>query len=500
MRATSWKRGGISGRRASSGRTRRMPPGLATTEFLPSVALRVVVRLDRDARRASGRRTRSRPRAGDGVAVDLALGLVAAEDADAERVRRRRCPSTSPIDISVIVIAAQRRAADVVVADVTLDEVRDDPFAPARDRAALDHAQLQVEGEGDVDPLRPGPGRRRRSAVADHRPRCAARGCRRAARPTTQTPSSTTSRRVVDVDPVLAADDRDVADRDVVRRDRRCRRDDRARLADERLRVVDARAAPGATPVRGGRSGGCVAVRRRRPRRASTPTAAAARQRRRGRARRRPRRTSAGRAGSTAWPSSWAASQPTAKSASAGASGARDRRARARRHRRGRARARRAAARASPAGTASSAVVERRRRARRRPRASAPTSSSGHQRARERAARARPASGRAARREPRLERGPSACRTRRTLRRKPRAAYFAPTSVSAAGNAHCAGDAGERERPRLVGQRRHGRVGREHDPAVRRSSSPCSATSRRAAGRARSRAEAGGADRPAARR
>src|SRR5207244_13042222 len=41
--------------------------------------------------------------------------------------------------------------------------------------------------------------------------------------------------------------------------------------------------------------------------------------------------------------------------------------------------------------------------------------------------------------EPRLEPASQRERHRLTLRRKPRAATFMPTSVSAAGNAHCAG-------------------------------------------------------------
>ena len=70
--------------------------------------------------------------------------------------------------------------------------------------------------------------------------------------------------------------------------------------------------------------------------------------------------------------------------------------------------------------------------------------------------------------EPRLEPASQRVRHAWTLRRKRRAAYFAPARVSAAGNAHCAGRAGERERPRRVGERGNGRVRGQHDPAVGR--------------------------------
>ena len=57
-------------------------------------------------------------------------------------------------------------------------------------------------------------------------------------------------------------------------------------------------------------------------------------------------------------------------------------------------------------------------------------------------------------------------RVRHRRRRKARAANFAPAIVSAAGNAHCACDAGERERARVVGERRDRRIGVEHDPVL----------------------------------
>ena len=137
------------------------------------------------------------------------------------------------------------------------------------------------------------------------------------------------------------------------------------------------------------------------------------------------------------------------------------------RHRRGRARAGRAAARASPAGRGAGG-------GRRRPATSA---DADHQRRelerppvpmQRRSTQAANSSG-TSDGEPRLEPASQRVRHACTLRRNPRAAYFMPTSVSAAGNAHCAG------RPASASVRAPsvsaGTVesGVEHDPAPRRS-------------------------------
>ncbi len=156
--------------------------------------------------------------------------------------------------------------------------------------------------------------------------------------------------RLVDLDAVLASDDGDVADRHVARADDDAAADDGAGRADERLALVDHErpAMDSRGEVHDGRlhrvrrAGGAGRERRRRrrpstaPARPSSPPSCAYVSRASGR---------------TACPSSCAASQPAANSATAG----HERRVDAERargaHRRGRARARRAEARASPAGS-----------------------------------------------------------------------------------------------------------------------------------------------------
>ena len=259
--------------------------------------------------------------------------------------------------------------------------------------------------------------------------------------------------RLVDVDPVLAADDGDVADRDAARANDDAAADDRARVADERLALVDherplvhagrevhdrrphaVRGAGGAgederddrAATAGAGAAELAAVlrvgqpRRAGARRGRAPAPRASPPRKRHR--RAERRVDAERArGAITSPSSsapsgsasqpgWYVEQPVVdddveREADAG-------------HQR--------------ASWSGHHALHRRPRA---PTASASVSSTGASRD-----SSRP-----------LSVYDIAC----TRLRKPRAAYFAPTSVSAAGNAHCACDAGERERPRLVGERRH---------------------------------------------
>ena len=114
-----------------------------------------------------------RPHAGDAVVLDLAVRVVAAEDPDAERVRRPRCPRSSPIDISVIVIARSSVRLTRLSRTITIGEVRDDPLAARRRRCSRStRLGAQVEGEGDVDPLR-----RRPPAASGSRSRGSRPGC-----------------------------------------------------------------------------------------------------------------------------------------------------------------------------------------------------------------------------------------------------------------------------------------------------------------------------------
>ena len=86
------------------------------------------------------------------IVIAVAFGIVAAEDADAERIahivsfhhghrhlRKRQSP--------------ERRAADPVVADSSVREVRDDPFTAPDHGAVLDEARGEIEAERDVDAL-----------------------------------------------------------------------------------------------------------------------------------------------------------------------------------------------------------------------------------------------------------------------------------------------------------------------------------------------------------
>ena len=145
--------------------------------------------------------------------------------------------STSPIDISLIVIAAHARAVHPVAADRDVRGVDDDALAAARDVAALDRAHALEARVRDVDSLRVRPGDGDR-AVADH-------DLREAdvdpveLRAEDANAVELDASRALDVDPVLAADDGQVPDHDARRRGRRCRPDDRARPADERLLARD---------------------------------------------------------------------------------------------------------------------------------------------------------------------------------------------------------------------------------------------------------------------
>ena len=138
----------------------------------------------------------------------------------------------------------------------------------------------------------------------------------------------------------------------------------------------------------------------------------------------------------------------------------------------------RAVPRPSPAGSrrrgrrrAGRARVRRRPSARR----SRPATSGGAASASTGATSAGPS----ARHEPRVDSPPQRVRHASTLRRKPRAAYFAPTSVSARRECPLRRDPGERERPPAVRQPRDGAVGRRARPSARAVSSPCSSTSAR---------------------
>ena len=287
-------------------------------------------------------------------------------------------------------------------------------------------------------------------AVADHHA-AVARGCRRASRRSTRTWSSIDVVGVLDVDAVLAADDGDVAQRHVVGPD------DDAAADDARPTSVWAcgsRAGPGRRRAgersAGDGAGGAEAAdeQARRSRRDDDADAAelaaglAVLEPQAGRAR--------GRAAARP-------AQPSDEEA--------ERRPERRRHlermpcRRARARARRAAPRATPAGIEQRGgrrPVERDAdREHQRRRARSPTS--GAARARASSAGASTAS-RDSMRPLSVYDIPGA--------RKARAAYFGTGDRVGGGERPLAGDAGERERARLVGQRGDGRVGGEHDPAL----------------------------------
>ena len=122
-------------------------------------------------------------------------------------------------------------------------------------------------------------------------------------------------------------------------------------------------------------------------------------------------------------------------------------------------------------------VGERQGRARRRPsapRARAATSSWSAARS----GRPRPAPARATA-SARLEPASQRVRHRFTRRRNPCAAYRAPVSVSAPGNAHCAQAPASASVACAVGQPRHRRVRVERDPRPDACARPCSATSER---------------------
>ena len=152
-------------------------------------------------------------------------------------------PSTSlssiiPIDISVIVIARSSVPLMWLSRTITIAKWVTMPSSPPVTVQPLDDARVEVEAEGDVDPLRVGRGRERivQSRISTW--------LRRTLMPSSSAPSTTTSSsstlsRSVDLDPVLAATHRHVADGDVVGRDQDAAADDRSRLADDRLRVVE---------------------------------------------------------------------------------------------------------------------------------------------------------------------------------------------------------------------------------------------------------------------
>ena len=109
-------------------------------------------------------------------------------------------------------------------------------------------------------------------------------------------------------------------------------------------------------------------------------------------------------------------------------------------------------------------------------------SSTGHQRSHGGASTTAASSSGSERARAATRSGLSACTTCLHPPRKPWAAYFAPASVSAAGKAHCAGDARERERPRRVGERRHGASRARARSSPSAVSSPCSSTSAASSG------------------
>ena len=276
-----------------------MPPGLATTVLWSTFAL--AKKCASIATPCAADRSPSTVVPDDRVVLDLALGVVEADDPDAVRAEHvvvadrphRHLAHRDP---------AQRRLADVVVLDVDHRHVRDDPLAHADDRAALDHRSSPCPSRTRCRcpaPTGRAAPRRVQSSIITRARR-------------TWMPSSVDADdvhvvehhvvRVLDVDAVLAADDGDVAQRDVVGADHDAAVDD---AADERLRVADhERPLHGAVQVHGRRADGVGARRRRRATTAATATAVE--RAARGRARRRPRAYSSRKRGKSAWPKSCA--------------------------------------------------------------------------------------------------------------------------------------------------------------------------------------------------
>ena len=337
--------------------------------------------------------------------LDVAHRVVAAEDADSEGGVDRRCPRSSPIDISVIAIARERRRATLLSVEpqpcakcVTI------PSQPA-DRSCSPSTRLGSRSklnEMSIPCAVRSPAASR-SAVAD----------RDVAAADVDPVERRTRRRdalehdvvgAVDLDPVLAADDGHVADAS------RRRRGSRSRLGRSR---PPRRRASGACRGRaglGGRrpAGGRSAAASPRPCRAPASSASGAAaderhaaaaelaavlgvgeaQQRQPRVREqlRERATSRRRTRAPARAAPSMLEQPRRAPSSR------------------RARAGRAGARPSPAGRAAGGGRAR-RRARARRRSSAPASSSGHQ-GRARATSARDEERQQRRREPRLEPAP----------------------------------------------------------------------------------------------
>ena len=321
-------------------------------------------------------------------------------------------------------------------------------------------------------------------AVADHHLREADVDAVHAARRATRTSSSIDAARALDVDAVLAADHGQVPDLDAVGADDDPAADDRARLADERLLARRSRAGPGGRPPRASPSAAASRRRRRRRRgrarrpRPRPPTRPGARARRR---RRRTRAAATGRRRARA-PARAATSRAKKRDRRRRAAPARRRDPRERHHD---AELERAERQRDPARL----VVEARGR-RRATSSASPTPtisaaiSTGHQRwsasARTAAATRGPERREQARVEPASQRVRHACHppqeaVRRVLRADERVGRrIGPLR----------GDAGERERALVVGERRA-----RCSPARARSSRRASrARARRRAARAAGRA------------
>ena len=143
-----------------------------------------------------------------------------------------------PIDISVIVIARSSVPLMWLSRTITIAKWVTMPSSPPVTVQPLDEARVEVEAEGDVDPLRVGRRQRADRAVADL-DLAAANVDAVELGAFDDDVVQLDAVRSVDLDPVLAAAHRHVADGDVVGRDQDAAADDRARLADDRLRVVE---------------------------------------------------------------------------------------------------------------------------------------------------------------------------------------------------------------------------------------------------------------------